>query len=475
MDKEEANKIPMLLNMSNRSKLLIFIATCFLDLGLFHVAVNIAGSYIFLFMVIPVIVAAVLYGTRFAIYITLIQWLLSSGYFLYFQISTPNIIVRLASVALINVLIGFTIGKFRAVSLVFNNEIERRKSAENEIKKNTQKLENEIAERQKAIKNLHDSEIRFRSLVEKAGIAICTNDREGRFLYFNKQFSELFGYNGEEISSTRISMHIHQDDRESSIEWFNDRLDGHSNQTRSEFMGLRKDGTEIHLEVETSLVKHDGVIYGIQLYIWDITDRKTFEMILRDSEERFRSMFENSTLGMFRKSPEGKILMVNPALLQILSSLSNEELGRFNPETEEAVHAYQESDFKKALDEQGKVIGYEQAWEGWDGPVFYIRKSAWVIRDESGKPLYYDGIIEDITYEKLALAEKDRAEAELKKAERELKVLSGLLPICAHCKRIRDEENDWLPIEEYIDDHSEAEFSHGLCPDCTRELYPGVV
>ena len=50
--------------------------------------------------------------------------------------------------------------------------------------------------------------------------------------------------------------------------------------------------------------------------------------------------------------------------------------------------------------------------------------------------------------------------------------IDGLLPICAHCKKIREDDGSWVSIEKYITEHSEAEFSHGLCPDCVRELYP---
>jgi hypothetical protein len=53
-----------------------------------------------------------------------------------------------------------------------------------------------------------------------------------------------------------------------------------------------------------------------------------------------------------------------------------------------------------------------------------------------------------------------------------LDAIGGLLPICAHCKKIREDDNSWVPIEKYISDHSEAEFSHGLCPECVKALYP---
>jgi hypothetical protein len=64
--------------------------------------------------------------------------------------------------------------------------------------------------------------------------------------------------------------------------------------------------------------------------------------------------------------------------------------------------------------------------------------------------------------------------AELQDALANIKTLSGLLPICASCKRIRDDKGSWKQIEEYIASHSEADFSHGICPDCAHRLYPDL-
>ena len=68
--------------------------------------------------------------------------------------------------------------------------------------------------------------------------------------------------------------------------------------------------------------------------------------------------------------------------------------------------------------------------------------------------------------------ERDQLILELKKAISEIKQLSGLLPICSHCKNIRDDKGYWSQIESYIRDHSDAEFSHGICPACAKKHYP---
>ncbi len=68
--------------------------------------------------------------------------------------------------------------------------------------------------------------------------------------------------------------------------------------------------------------------------------------------------------------------------------------------------------------------------------------------------------------------QRDQLIKQLREALANIKVLRGLLPICCHCKKIRDDKGYWKAVEEYIREHSEVEFSHGLCPECVRKLYP---
>ncbi len=70
------------------------------------------------------------------------------------------------------------------------------------------------------------------------------------------------------------------------------------------------------------------------------------------------------------------------------------------------------------------------------------------------------------------MMELRRLNAELQAALAKVKLLSGLLPICANCKKIRDDEGYWHQVEVYVQNHSEAEFTHGLCPECAKKLYP---
>ncbi len=81
----------------------------------------------------------------------------------------------------------------------------------------------------------------------------------------------------------------------------------------------------------------------------------------------------------------------------------------------------------------------------------------------------------EIVVRKEAEANKDNLIKELQEARTELSVLSGMIPICASCKKVRDDDGFWNQIESYIAKRSEAEFSHGICPDCREQLYPELL
>jgi hypothetical protein len=85
---------------------------------------------------------------------------------------------------------------------------------------------------------------------------------------------------------------------------------------------------------------------------------------------------------------------------------------------------------------------------------------------ENGNPPYVIGHALDVTEQTRAERELQFTTARLQKALDEVKTLKGLLPICAWCKKIRAEDGDWADLESYVTKHSQASFSHGICPDC---------
>jgi len=103
-----------------------------------------------------------------------------------------------------------------------------------------------------------------------------------------------------------------------------------------------------------------------------------------------------------------------------------------------------------------------------------VHEEAVIERDEEGTPIKITGIIQDITARKQAEEEREKLINKLQKTLEDVRTLSGMLPICSSCKKIRDDEGYWTQIETYIKNHSEAEFSHSICPDCVKRLYPDL-
>jgi len=114
--------------------------------------------------------------------------------------------------------------------------------------------------------------------------------------------------------------------------------------------------------------------------------------------------------------------------------------------------------------------------EGWfqdvGGRRRYLIFDASPVRLGSGELLGAVETLQDITELKQMEEDKERLNKELVDAMNQIKTLRGLIPICAACKKIRDDKGYWTHLEHYLEEHSDAVFSHGLCPDCFREYFP---
>jgi PAS domain S-box-containing protein len=144
----------------------------------------------------------------------------------------------------------------------------------------------------------------------------------------------------------------------------------------------------------------------------ELVERKLTEAALRDSEKRYRDIFENAVEGIFQTSPDGGFITANPALARMLGFETPEELIRARDlDGTYYVHAERRVEFKRLLDQHGTVRGFEFEAYRKDGSKIWMSDNVRAVRDASGKLLYYEGTVEDIT-------ERKRAEEALRDAER---------------------------------------------------------
>lgn len=154
---------------------------------------------------------------------------------------------------------------------------------------------------------------------------------------------------------------------------------------------------------EITLLDEIGMNISFALEMIELEEKRTrVKHALKQGEERYRSVYENAQIGLYRTKPDGKIIMANPALVRMLGFESSEQLiGRglsqegFGPDCSR-------SEFNRRLERDGEVSGNESAWTRHDGRAMYVRESAQVVRDDDGNTLYYEGTIEDITERKIA-------------------------------------------------------------------------
>lgn len=265
----------------------------------------------------------------------------------------------------------------------------------------------DVTDRERTWEALQQSESVYRALVEQSSDPIYIF-QDDRFVVVNEAFAGLFGYDRETILAGEFEyLQIVAPQSRSLIqERARRRAAGETQPSMYEFDALTKDGRVLKLEVSVAEVVWRGrpAVQGIYR---DVSERRRAEAALRESEAQYRGLVEHATYGMYRSTPDGRFVAVNPALVRMLGYESEAELLA----SDMAHDVYRDTAERDLLMRQyadaERIEGVEVAWRRRDGSPIVVRLGGRPIRNAAGEVESYEMIVEDVT-ERRALEEQLR-------------------------------------------------------------------
>ncbi len=256
----------------------------------------------------------------------------------------------------------------------------------------------DVTERKQAEEKLRETRDYLNNLLSFANAPIMVWDNNNKITMFNLAFERMTGFTMFDVIGKHPEILFLVEMRKDLSALISRTSDG-ENLISVEVPVRCKDGsTRIVLWNTANIYTVDAkTIIATIAHGQDITERKRAEEALQESELRFRSLYENATIGIYRTTPDGNILLANPALVKMLGYTSFEKLAEINLEKDGFESSSQRKEFLAKIERDGVVHGYDSKWIRQDGKTIFVLESARAIRDSQGKTMYYDGTVEDIT------------------------------------------------------------------------------
>ncbi|MBN1375399.1 MAG: PAS domain S-box protein, partial [Dehalococcoidia bacterium] len=255
----------------------------------------------------------------------------------------------------------------------------------------------DVTEQRKAEEKLAVSEAKYRSLVETGGAGIATIDLNGTITFVNKVICEALGYSDDNLIGRNFTDFLHQDDSPKVMEIFMSGISDPDYKPKLEFRLLHRDGHSIWFYTAPTLATVAGEVTGASAILVDVTERKKAEEELAQSEEKFRNVFDYSSVGKSITAING-VANVNPAFAIMLGYTLEELAGR----------TWQDLTFPEDIELTRKCLGQLQSGEKKsvrfikrylkkDGSLIWADVNTVLQRDGEGNPLYYITAAIDIT------------------------------------------------------------------------------
>lgn len=302
------------------------------------------------------------------------------------------------------------------------SELESLREANRKLQAELQEIKSSL-EREKLLANTLES--------IREGVSIT--DMNDILIYVNDAFLNIYGFSREEIIGKNISVVRSKNNppevvRQILPKTINGGWEG-------EIYNRKKDGTDFLISLRTSIVRDkSGEPIALVGACFDITEKKLIEETIRKSEEKYRTLFEESKDVVYESSPEGKFLEINPAGLELFGCTSKDEMMNADIASSFYVDPAARERFRLKLEKDGFVKNYEISIRTKDGRKLTVLETSSAVRDQKGKVIAYRGMLRDITFIKHTEAklkeyvgELQNNKLELEKNAKELETLNSQL------------------------------------------------
>ena len=319
--------------------------------------------------------------------------------------------------------------------------------------------------------------------------SVIAVDLDGLITSWNKGSEKLFHYSGDESIGKHVSLlypeYFHSYLRDDIIPTL---LSQGNHEYKTTL--LRKGGQEFTAIVSLSVLKaEDGEITGMIGYTLDVSEQERIQKALADSEQRLANIIDFLPDPTWVIDNNHRVIAWNLAIQRLTGIKKDEVIGQ--GDYAYAVPFYGnrrpvlidlalrrnkkwEEKYLTLKEHNGILMESESFHPDMGDGGLYFAGTAGRIYNAEGDVVGAIETVRDITASKRSEQERERLIAELQDAISKVRTLSGMLPICSACKKIRDDKGYWNQIEAYIREHSEVDFSHSICPECVKKLYPDL-
>lgn len=341
---------------------------------------------------------------------------------------------------------------------------------EQRIQERTADLKTEIEKRKKIERELKTSKQFLESVFDAIQDGISVLDRDLNVIQVNRTMSKWYPHLNDAMGKKCYAIYH---ERSGPCEGCpGTRTLKSKKMEMAEIPFVSKDGVPGTLELFTFPIQDDpGEIIGVVEYVRDITTRKHIEDQIKLEKSFSESLIESLPGVMYLFDQFGHFKRWNRNF-EIVTGYSAGQIMEMNPL--DFISTGDKPSVRKAIDqvfEKGfSDVEAELSTISGKNIPYLLTGYKYVHQDIN----YLVGVGLDITERIKNESEKENLINKMQETLSQVKQLSGLLPICSSCKNIRDDQGYWKQIESYIRDHSEAEFSHSMCPDCVKKLYPDL-